>query len=736
MKHSATNKVLSALLVLVMAVCLMSTSVLTAFAVTEYSLWVGGVRVTSANRDDIFGDGTACYYPANNVLELHDFVYTGSGYANSGIYYNSTGENLAIHVYGNCEITAENSKSTDLSGITVENTGLEIYGETITFATADEMLCFGIWVSQDLLISGAEVYAVGGNATNNTYGVYVSNGDITVDGGGILDASTGHAVRNSESIGDSYAIFTDSGDMTVADGEVYAVSGLAEHSGGILTNGDITISDGIIDAVGKTAYTASYGIYCAGIFTAEGGEVYAQGGTATNASYGLLVGDQLFSYAGRVEAYAGVSEITYGIYVYNGMTIDGENAYVEGNAKDAAHVDVSDDAVYESYGIYCYDNAYIYDGTLYATGGSVSEGFTVGMYVYYDFVAYGGYVVIDAGNAYSSATGMYVERDFVANDKAYVNICSGSADEISTGLYVDGDVTVNSGEVHVTSGNADLTYGVYCTSEGTVTVTGGALYVEAVDGWENARGVYAEGDINVSGGLLYTEATYGTNGSYGMDCYGKLTVSGGKVYAQGGKSEDGESVGIWLETLDVSGGVLYTLAGEGYSCSIGVVVETAMTVSGGEVYAEGGTSNNVSYGVYLYEGTPCTLTGGDIVAYSDYWAFTYTPTITPSDKWSPMVLQGEDIDSCGDAVSVDKLDITNHCVCIYNDSADEGMLGDVDGNGAIDQFDYLLVKRAYFNTYALTADEENRADVDQSGEVDQMDYLYIKRHYFNTYVIG
>ncbi len=66
----------------------------------------------------------------------------------------------------------------------------------------------------------------------------------------------------------------------------------------------------------------------------------------------------------------------------------------------------------------------------------------------------------------------------------------------------------------------------------------------------------------------------------------------------------------------------------------------------------------------------------------------------------------------------------------------EIMRGDVDGNGDIDQYDYLLVKRAYFNTYALDEQQQKRADVDRSNEVDQMDYLYIKRHYFNTYVIG
>ncbi len=68
-------------------------------------------------------------------------------------------------------------------------------------------------------------------------------------------------------------------------------------------------------------------------------------------------------------------------------------------------------------------------------------------------------------------------------------------------------------------------------------------------------------------------------------------------------------------------------------------------------------------------------------------------------------------------------------------ATDDGLYGDVDNDGDIDQFDYLLVKRFYFNTYDLTEDEAKRADVDHNNEVDQMDYLYIKRHYFGTYVI-
>ncbi|MBE6683755.1 MAG: hypothetical protein E7595_06370 [Ruminococcaceae bacterium] len=65
-----------------------------------------------------------------------------------------------------------------------------------------------------------------------------------------------------------------------------------------------------------------------------------------------------------------------------------------------------------------------------------------------------------------------------------------------------------------------------------------------------------------------------------------------------------------------------------------------------------------------------------------------------------------------------------------------GMLGDVNNDEAINQYDYILVKRHYFETRYLTDDEMTRADVNGDGNVNQYDYILIKRHYFGTYVIG
>ncbi len=66
----------------------------------------------------------------------------------------------------------------------------------------------------------------------------------------------------------------------------------------------------------------------------------------------------------------------------------------------------------------------------------------------------------------------------------------------------------------------------------------------------------------------------------------------------------------------------------------------------------------------------------------------------------------------------------------------EYTLGDVNDDGAINQYDYLLVKRHYFGTRYLTDNEMLPADVNSDGAVNQYDYILIKRHYFGTYTIG
>ena len=65
----------------------------------------------------------------------------------------------------------------------------------------------------------------------------------------------------------------------------------------------------------------------------------------------------------------------------------------------------------------------------------------------------------------------------------------------------------------------------------------------------------------------------------------------------------------------------------------------------------------------------------------------------------------------------------------------EVALGDVNMDGAIDQFDYILIKRAYFETIELNDAQKELADVNADGVIDQFDYILVKRHYFETFKI-
>ncbi len=62
------------------------------------------------------------------------------------------------------------------------------------------------------------------------------------------------------------------------------------------------------------------------------------------------------------------------------------------------------------------------------------------------------------------------------------------------------------------------------------------------------------------------------------------------------------------------------------------------------------------------------------------------------------------------------------------------VLGDFQADGVINQYDYILAKRAYFETYTPDYISAMIADIDGRGEdeVTVYDYLLVKRHYFGT----
>ena len=130
-------------------------------------LSVFGVRVTSANQADILGDGTASFDPATNVLTLNDPV--GSGH--------DGGSGKTVKIYANyIPLTIRGSyhmPETDVTyGLYVGNASLTLDG-SFTFRGTD---C-GIYAGDGLTASGNI------SAESNNVGVYVSQESLALESG-------------------------------------------------------------------------------------------------------------------------------------------------------------------------------------------------------------------------------------------------------------------------------------------------------------------------------------------------------------------------------------------------------------------------------------------------------------------------------------------------------------------------------------------------------------------------
>ena len=61
-------------------------------------------------------------------------------------------------------------------------------------------------------------------------------------------------------------------------------------------------------------------------------------------------------------------------------------------------------------------------------------------------------------------------------------------------------------------------------------------------------------------------------------------------------------------------------------------------------------------------------------------------------------------------------------------------LGDLDDNGNINPFDYVILKRAYMGTYQLNDVQTLCGDCNKNGTINAMDFVLLKRVYLGTFV--
>ena len=182
-------KLLSVLLTVVLIVGLLPV---TALAAEEYDVWVGGVRVTEDNKDDVLGDGTVVFTPATEdndaKLTLNDANITGAAVPelpddNIGIFSEI---DLILELQGDSTITAKEANG-DSVGILILPFGLTITGSGTLEVTAGKSgeSSFAIEVIL-LAIQSGTIRATGGEGADESEGVFSLG--LLMEGGTLIAA--------------------------------------------------------------------------------------------------------------------------------------------------------------------------------------------------------------------------------------------------------------------------------------------------------------------------------------------------------------------------------------------------------------------------------------------------------------------------------------------------------------------------------------------------------------------
>ena len=236
------------LLSILIAIALMLSLSVTAFAAEEpttYDIWVGGVQVTSANKDDITtaiteaggtADGTATYDPESETLTLNGFSYTGQGYVYDSPWCAAifAKNDLTVKVVGSNTVTASVTGSYTAEALNVWG-ALTITGDSGSSLTLAGAGRDGVGCGGNLKIENVTVNATG------TSGLYSDEGNITINNAKVTATGT----TNYDA-----AIYAYEGNITIENSTVTAN---APHANAVysyksdlnytIKNSNVTISD-------------------------------------------------------------------------------------------------------------------------------------------------------------------------------------------------------------------------------------------------------------------------------------------------------------------------------------------------------------------------------------------------------------------------------------------------------------------------------------------------------------
>ncbi len=205
------KRILAALLIPAMVLSLISLSPQTAFAAAAYPVWVGGVQVTDANKDNVLGNTgtpTVTYDPVSNKLTLNnaniqvaDCPENFAGSVDKVGIASDTTSGFIIELMGDNSIVSD-EPSGETTGIYLNVSNSTIKGDgslNISFAdNASAQKNRGISGINIFIRGNAAVKVNSGDASETSYGIWSYQDNCSIYDNAKVEVSAGNA---PESIG-------------------------------------------------------------------------------------------------------------------------------------------------------------------------------------------------------------------------------------------------------------------------------------------------------------------------------------------------------------------------------------------------------------------------------------------------------------------------------------------------------------------------------------------------------
>ena len=651
------------------------------------------------------------------------------------VEYDGGTQNVLADDYFNLEIDQSGTKTAQ-GTITAAGTLTVQTGATYDLVATTTTVTGTSTIAGSINIDGSGVYDGNGN--------FAATGSITMDGTARLQLSAaGSGVSNLGTLDDGAGtVEYDGGTQNVLADDYFNLE--IDQSGTKIPQGAVNVANDMTISNSATYLTANYTTTVSGVTSVSAtldvnnssGVFSSQGGFSASGNINFSANGRL-RFLNVSPTSLGTLDNTEGRVIYkNGATNvladDYHNLQVVdgGTARTAqGDINVSGDFIIGSSaelnlgnntltitgdadinGILDFDNGGIFDANdeFDATGGTVQFTGSAGS------LKLGGATVISLGSTLTEGTGT-IEYDYAGNQtvisETYYNLIINNPTGTKTAggaLDIDGDLTVTSGELAMTSNNADVASGKTVDIDGTLSISSGVFTAngptDIAGSITLSTGTYnADGEFNASGAVIFTDAG-NLNLSNTVTSIGAFTESTSTVTYDGSSAQAVDADDYY--NLIISGGATKTLQGATNvtnnltvtaSSTILDVNTRTLDVNGLSTISSSGKVT-ISTGTYNADGEMnCTAT----LEFTDAGALILSNTVTDLGafiKGTSTVTYDE-----SDAQTVD--DVNYHHL-ILDQNGTKTASGDLDVDGNL----------TFTNSATLDMDDINNRALDLEGD--------------------